>query len=96
VNRFSVDIEILKTRFQDLRLTKYELAKRVSDIRASLPGGIRRRPGDLVTSVDGVIKNPNTSQFKNVEAVVKAMGGELFIRWENTEQVVTSQEEVKL
>jgi hypothetical protein len=91
-----VDQKILQDRFQKLGWTSYRLAQEVGRIRVSVFGEPARKPANLVTAVEKVIDDPNTSSFKNVEAAIRAMGGDLVIRWQNTEQVVTSHEEVKL
>ncbi|ESA35955.1 hypothetical protein N836_09555 [Leptolyngbya sp. Heron Island J] len=94
MNELIVDKSILRSRFETLGWTEYRLAKETSRVRAEQLGEKEKSPSSLVTSVSKVIENPNTSQFKNVEAVIKAMGGELVIRWPQVE--VVSHEEVKL
>ena len=95
MNGLSVDRAILKQRFDELGWTEYRLAKEVSQVRADEFGENKKTPSSLVTSVAKVIEDPNTSQFKNVEAAIKAMGGELVIRWE-TEEIIKGQREVTL
>ena len=96
MNGLCVDKKILKDRFDELGWTEYRLAKEVSHIRSDDFGEQKKTPSSLVTSVAKVIEDPNTSQFKNVEAAIKAMGGELVIRWQQTEEVVTGHKEIKL
>ena len=94
MNGLIVDKAVLQERFEKLGWTEYRLAKEAGQVRAEEFGEKEKSPSSLVTSVSKVIENPNTSQFKNVEAVIKAMGGELIIRWPQVE--VTGHEEVKL
>ena len=94
MNGLIVDKSVLQSRFTALGWTEYRLAKETSQVRFEQMGENQKSPSSLVTSVSKVIENPNTSQFKNVEAVIKAMGGELIIRWPQVE--VVSHEEVKL
>jgi hypothetical protein len=96
VNDVLVDRKILQDRFERLGWTSYRLAQAVSRIRAEIFGEIEKKPANLVTAVEKVLNDPNTSSFKNVEVAVRAMGGELVIRWEKVEEVVTGHEEIKL
>lgn len=91
-----MDKNILQDRFQKLGLTAYKLAQEVSKIRVSVFGEEEKKPTSLVTSVSKVIENPNTSSFKNVEAAIRAMNGELIVRWKNVEEVVVGHEEIEL
>ena len=94
MNDLIVDNSVLRERFDELGWTEYRLAKEAGRVRAEQLGEKPKSASSLVTSVSKVIENPNTSQFKNVEAVIKAMGGELIIRWPQVE--VVSHQEVKL
>lgn len=96
MNGLCVDRAILQDRFKQLGWTSYRLAQEVGRIRESIFGEPAKKPANLVTAVEKVIEDPNTSSFKNVEAAIRAMGGELVIRWENREQVVVGHEEIKL
>lgn len=91
-----MDKKILQDRFDKLGLTTYKLAQEVSKIRATVFGEAEKKPTSLVTSVSNVIENPNTSSFKNVEAAIRAMNGELIVRWKNVEEVVVGHEEIEL
>jgi len=91
-----VDKQILQNRLKNLGWTAYRLAQEVSKVRVSVFKEEEKRPATLVTAVTKVIDNPNTSSFKSVEAAIRAMGGELIIRWETVETVVTGHEEIKL
>lgn len=94
MNELIVDKAVLQERFEELGWTEYRLAKEAGQIRVEEFGEKEKAPSSLVTSVSKVIESPNTSQFKNVEAVIKAMGGELIIKWPQVE--VTGHKEVKL
>jgi hypothetical protein len=96
VHGFNVDRRILQDRFQKLGWTSYRLAQEVSKIREKFFGETVKKPANLVTAVEKVIDDPNTSSFKNVEASIRAMGGEIVIRWKKTEEIVTGHEEIKL
>lgn len=94
MNNLCVDRKILQDRFSKLGWTSYRLAQEVIKIRVALFGEAEKKPANLVTSVEKLLEDPNASSFKNVEAAIRAMGGELVIRWEKVE--VTGHEEVKL
>lgn len=96
MNGLCVDQKILQDRFRRLGWTSYRLAQEVSKVRSSVFGEKEKKPATLVSSVSKVIENPNVSSFKNVEAAIRAMGGELVIRWQQVEEVVTGHEEIKL
>lgn len=87
--------EVLKERFESLGWTAYRLAQEVSKVRSAIFGETKK-PSNLVSSVNKVLEDPNKASFKNVEAAIKAMGGELTIRWTTTEKVVTGHEDIKL
>ncbi|NJL77804.1 MAG: hypothetical protein HC836_49395 [Richelia sp. RM2_1_2] len=91
-----MDKSILQDRFKKLGLTAYKLAQEVSIVRANIFGEEKKKAASLVTSVSKVIENPNTSSFKNVEAAIRAMNGELIVRWKNVESVVVGHEEIEL
>ncbi len=87
---------ILQDRLKTLGWTAYRLAQEVSKVRVSVFREEEKKPATLVTAVTKVLDSPNTSSFKNVKAAIHAMGGELIIRWETVETVVTGHEEIKL
>jgi hypothetical protein len=95
VKNYNVDKKVLSDRFKKLGWTNYKLAGEVSKIRASLFGE-DKKAASLVTSVAKVLDNPNAASFKNVEAAIRAMGGEIIVRWTNVEEVVVGHEEIKL
>ncbi len=96
MKNLKMDKEVLQNRLKKLGWTAYKLAHEVSKIRVSVFGEEEKKGAHLVTAVSNVLENPNASSFKNVEAAVRAMGGEIIIRWQTVEQVVTGHEEVKL
>lgn len=96
MNDLNVDRKILQNRFERLGWTSYRLAQAVSKVRVEVFGEPEKKAANLVTSVEKVLDDPNKSSFKNVEAAIRAMGGELVIRWKTTEEVVTGHEEIKL
>lgn len=96
MNDLYVDRKILQERFERLGWTSYRLAQEVGKIRMLIFGEPEKKPANLVTAVEKVLDDPNTSSFKNVEAAIRAMGGEVIIRWQKVEEVVTGHEEIKL
>jgi len=96
VNIFPVDKQILQNRLNNLGWTAYRLAQEVSKVRVSVFTEEEKKPATLVTAVKKVIDDPNTSSFKSVKTAIHAMGGELIIRWETVETIVTGHEEIKL
>jgi hypothetical protein len=92
----TVDHQILEARFRKLGWTSYRLAQEVTKVREVVFGEKIKHPKHLVTTIDRLLKDPNASSFKNVEAAIRAMGGEVVIRWENREEVVSGYEEVRL
>ena len=80
-------MDILAKRLEELGLTKYEIAKRI----AAKEG---KATGQINTRVAQTIDNPEKRVFKNVIDVVHELGGEVVIRWHNTdEHVITHNSE---
>ncbi len=57
--------------------------------------GTNKGAGNYTSTVKKVLDNPERSDSKTKEDLVKAMGGELFIKWKKTEPVVVDYEELK-
>ncbi|RUS94001.1 hypothetical protein DSM106972_094720 [Dulcicalothrix desertica PCC 7102] len=78
-----MDSKILNSRFKKLGWTTYKLAQKVNRIRVSIFGEESKKTSSLVTSIAKILDNPNNCSFKNVEAAIRAMGGEVIIRWQS-------------
>lgn len=76
--------KILQDRLDELGITKYELSKRIDEGRGM----------DKATSVSSIVKKimeePEGRRYSNVAEVVKAMGGEIVIRWHFVDEKVVS------
>lgn len=82
--------KVLQDRLESLGWTQYRLAQEIDKLR-----GAQKGAGNYTSTVKKVLDNPEKSQSKTLEDLVKAMGGELFIKWKKTEPVVVDYEEVK-
>ena len=82
--------KVLQNRLESLGWTPYRLAQELDKLRAENKGA-----GNYASTVKKVLTNPDKSQSKTLEDLIKAMGGELFIKWKKTEPVVIDYEEVK-
>ena len=74
--------EILQERLQKLGISKYAIAKELAG-----PGG---NPKALTTRIGKTMTDPKNRVFSNVEDVIKAMGGEIVIRWTSMDEHVVS------
>jgi hypothetical protein len=74
--------------------SQYKLAKEIARLRGEpADSNAAKRFG---TTVKQAIATPDKSSMETLERIVKAMGGELFIRWEEKENVVTGYTEIKV
>lgn len=87
--------EILEDRLQELGWSPYKLAQLVSQLR-SVEEGKEKRVTSFVSSVRQALNNPDSSSLKTIETLIKALDGELIIRWKQKEEVVTGEREVKI
>ena len=85
-----MDSEVLRQRLDDLGWTPYRLAQELDNLRGENKGA-----ASYASTVNKILKNPEASRSKTLEDLIKAMGGELFIRWKKTEQIIVDYEEVK-
>lgn len=83
--------DVLQARLEALGWTPYRLAQEVDRIKAKNKGA-----GNYTSTVAKVLSSPGQSQTRTLEAIVKAMGGEIFIRWSKTEVVTIAHEDVKI
>ncbi len=82
--------KVLQARLEELGWTQYRLAQELDKLRGEEKGA-----GNYSSTVKKVLSNPSSTRAKTLEDLIKAMGGELFIRWEKTEEIVVNHEEVK-
>ena len=77
--------EVLYERFDDLGITKYELTRRVLDVRGkpSEPTEIQR----LQSAVTKALNEPDGRRYAAIAELVEAMGGEIVIRWKDYKEV---------
>jgi hypothetical protein len=77
--------EVLYERFDDLGITKYELTRRVLDLRGkpSEPTEIQR----LQSAVTKALNEPYGRRYAAIAELVEAMGGEIVIRWKDYKEV---------
>lgn len=87
--------EILDERLKELGWSPYRLAQEVSRIR-SKDEEREFKPSNFVSSVRNALEKPNSSSIKTLETLVKALDGELVIRWRQKEQIVTGEREVTI
>ena len=76
--------DILQERLDDLGITKYEVSKRVAKSRGAA------RVTDVSSIVAKTLESPEGRRYSNVAEVVKALGGDIIIRWHSVEEKVAS------
>ena len=77
--------DVLDERFGDLGITKYELTRRILELRGK-PG----EPSEiskLQSSVANALKEPDGRRYAAIAELVEAMGGEIVIRWKDYKEV---------
>ena len=82
--------KVLQNRLESLGWTQYRLAQEIDKLR-----GTKKGASNYTSTVKKVLDCPEKSQSKTLEDLIKAMGGELFIKWKKTKPVVVDYEEVK-
>ncbi len=83
--------KVLQDRLEQLGWTHYRLAQELDKLRGENKGA-----ANYASTVSKVLTNPEMSRAKTLEDLIKALGGELIVRWQKTEEVVVEHEEVKL
>jgi hypothetical protein len=86
--------EILEDRLRELGWSPYRVAKEIARIRGEAEQ--MKRPTRYATAVRQAMENPDNSSLKTIESLIAAMGGQLFIRWEQKEEVITGAKEVQI
>ncbi|MGH2415083.1 MAG: hypothetical protein ACRDEA_15605 [Microcystaceae cyanobacterium] len=87
--------DILEQRLKELEWTKYRLAKEIAVLRAA--EGEEIAPAVRYQStVNKALSDPTHVKVVTLEDLVKALGGEIIIRWHRTEQIVTGYDDIKI
>lgn len=87
--------EILEERLKELDWTAYKLAQEFARIREQ-EEGVEKKVTSFVTSVRQALDKPEKSSLKTIETMIKALDGELVIRWKQKEEIVTGEKEVRV
>lgn len=87
--------EILEERLKELGWSAYKLAQEVSRLR-SQEQGEEKKATSFVSSVRQALDKPDNSSLKTIETLIKALDGEIIIRWKEKREVVTGEREVKV
>lgn len=87
--------EILEERLKELDWTAYKLAQEFAQVRNE-EDGTDKKTTSFATSVRQALAKPEKSSLKTIETIVKALDGEIVIRWKQKTQVVTGEKEVVL
>ena len=75
--------DVLEARVKDLGITPYEVAKRVAKARS-------KEVSTVTSSVNNVLSAPERRQYASLADVVRALDGEIVIRWRTVEEKVVS------
>lgn len=76
--------EVLEDRIKDLGITPYEVAKRVALSRG------KEKVTDVSGTVNNVLDSPERRRYDNLVEVIKALGGDVVVRWHSVEEKVVS------
>jgi hypothetical protein len=85
--------EILEERLKELDWSAYKLAQEFARLREQ-EEGVEKKVTSFVTSVRQALDKPEKSSLKTIETIIKALDGELVIRWKQKAEVVTGEKEV--
>lgn len=85
--------EILEERLKELNWSAYKLAQEFTRVR-NQEEGIEKKVTSFTTSVKQALGKPENSSLKTIETIIKALDGELVIRWKQKTEVVTGSKEV--
>ncbi|NJO97615.1 MAG: hypothetical protein HC764_17780 [Pleurocapsa sp. CRU_1_2] len=78
-------------RLKDLGWTPYRLAQELDKVRQTKKGA-----GNYTSTVVKFLENPNNSRTITLLDLVKAMDGEIVIRWKVKKEVTVDHQEVKI
>ncbi len=85
--------EILEERLKELDWTAYKLAQEFTRVRNE-EEGLDKKPTSFATSVRQALAKPENSSLKTIETIIKALDGEIVIRWKQKTEIVTGETEV--
>ena len=85
--------EILEERLKELDWSAYKVAQEVTRLKAEEEGE-DKKVTSYVSSVRQALANPERSSLKTIETIIKALDGEIVIRWKEKTEVVTGSREV--
>ena len=85
--------EILDERLKELNLNAYKLAQKFTAVRSEEEGE-EKKVSSFVTSVRQALARPERSSLRTIETIIKALDGELVIRWKEKKEVITGEKEV--
>lgn len=80
--------DILEERFETLGITKYELTRRIVELRG--------KPGEpteiskLQSAVSQALREPDGRRYAAIAELIEAMGGEVVVRWKDYREVKAS------
>jgi len=87
--------EILDERLKELGWSAYRLAQEVSKLR-SQEEEQEKKVTSFVSSVRQALEKPDNSSLKTIETLIKALDGEIIIRWKERKEIVIGEREVKI
>ncbi|NEP56248.1 MAG: hypothetical protein F6K31_04390 [Symploca sp. SIO2G7] len=70
--------ELLEARLEEQGITKFALAKKIAEVE-----GPNKNPRSYTSRIAKLMADPKGRIFSNLEQVVKLLGGEIIIRWNN-------------
>jgi len=75
---------ILQDRVKELGISRYEVSKRVARGRGS------NKATDVSSVVNKILEAPEGRRYSNIAEVVKALGGDIVIRWHSVDEKIAS------
>lgn len=87
--------EILENRLNELGWSAYKLAQMVTLLR-SQEEKEEKKVSNFVSLVRNALSKPDNSSLKTIETLVKALDGEIIIRWKQKKEVVTGEREERI
>jgi hypothetical protein len=77
--------QVLQDRLNSLGISQYELTRRIAAKRNAQGGDTST--SKIQSSIYQALKEPDSRRYAMIEEIVKAMGGEIVIRWTSIEEV---------
>lgn len=87
--------EILENRLTELGWSPYKLAQEVTKLRSEEEGE-EKKVSNFVSLVRNALNKPDNSSLKTIETLIKALDGEIIIRWKQKKEVVTGEREERI